>query len=84
MSNPKAYLGDSVYAEYDGCGVILTTENGYGPTNTIVLEHETLRALHAQYGLWRQFQSDTNLPRPMPITVAPAVPAVWREDYEKP
>jgi hypothetical protein len=35
----KAYIGDSVYAELPGDGtVILTTENGMGPSNKIVLE----------------------------------------------
>jgi hypothetical protein len=38
----KVYLGDSVYAQFDGFGIILTTENGLGPTNTIVLEPEVL------------------------------------------
>lgn len=36
----KVYLGDSVYAEFDGFGIKLTTENGLGPSNTIVLEPE--------------------------------------------
>jgi hypothetical protein len=36
--NGKVYLGDSVYAEFDGMYLTLTTENGYGPTNTIHLE----------------------------------------------
>lgn len=34
----KTYIGDSVYAELDGRGLTLTTENGYGPSNTIILE----------------------------------------------
>ena len=34
----KIYLGDSVYAVCDGYSVTLTTENGFGPSNTIVLE----------------------------------------------
>jgi len=34
----KAYLGDSVYVDYDGYALILTTENGMGPSNTIYLE----------------------------------------------
>lgn len=41
----KTYLGDSVYAEFDGFAITLTTENGYGPSNTIVLEPEVLQAL---------------------------------------
>lgn len=43
----KAYLGDSVYAYFDGFAIHLTTENGYGPTSTIVLEPEVLHALDA-------------------------------------
>lgn len=39
------YLGDSVYAEFDGFGIILTTNNGSGPTNTIYLEPATYHGL---------------------------------------
>jgi hypothetical protein len=41
----KVYIGDSVYADFDGEQVVLTTENGYGPTNTIFLDHTTAVAL---------------------------------------
>lgn len=43
----KIYLGDSVYVEYDGAVLILTTENGYpdDPRNRIVLEPEVYNAL---------------------------------------
>jgi len=41
----KTYLGDSVYAVFDGSSITLTTDNGYGPSNIIVLEEEVLRAL---------------------------------------
>ena len=42
----KTYLGDSVYAEWDEFNrLVLTIENGYGPSNTIVLEPEVLDAL---------------------------------------
>jgi len=44
----KIYLGDSVYAEFDGGDrIILTTENGYpdDPRNRIVLEPEVRQAL---------------------------------------
>lgn len=46
----KEYLGDSVYADFDGYHVILTTENGYGPSNTIALEPPVINALN-QYVL---------------------------------
>lgn len=43
----KEYLGDSVYAEYDGESLVLTTENGYpdDPRNKIVLEASVWRSL---------------------------------------
>ncbi len=51
MTNLKQYLGDSVYADFDGYHIVLTTENGYGPSNTIALEPAVLRAL-SQYQEW--------------------------------
>jgi hypothetical protein len=44
MDTTKIYLGDSVYFMFDGYDVILTTENGYGSTNTIVMEPEVIIA----------------------------------------
>ena len=43
----KCYLGDSVYAEFDGFALTLTTNNGYpdDPRNRIVLEPEVFLAL---------------------------------------
>ena len=42
----KQYLGDSVYVELNNFGqVVLTTDNGYGPSNVICLEPEVLWAL---------------------------------------
>jgi len=46
MSKYKSYLGDSVYADVDDDGrLVITTENGYGPTNTVILEIEVYAAL---------------------------------------
>ena len=47
MKLRKEYIGDSVYAEFDGYDLILTTENGYpdDPRNRIVLEPIVLRQL---------------------------------------
>jgi len=44
----KVYLGDSVYANFDGYHIILTTENGYpdDPRNRIALEPAVLSALN--------------------------------------
>lgn len=41
----KSYLGDSVYAQWTGEELILTTENGFCPSNTIILEPEVIVAL---------------------------------------
>lgn len=43
----KVYLGDSVYVDFDGYGLILTTENGYpdDPRNKIFLEPAVFEAL---------------------------------------
>jgi hypothetical protein len=45
--NQKEYLGDSVYAQFDGYGITLTTENGLptDPSNAIFLEPAVLVAL---------------------------------------
>lgn len=45
MDETKRYLGDSVYAVFDGYHVVLTTENGYGPSNTIALEPDVFDSL---------------------------------------
>lgn len=47
MRNKKVYLGDSVYAFYDGYHIVLTTENGLysDPSNTIALESSVLNKL---------------------------------------
>lgn len=41
----KVYLGDAVYAEYNGSELVLTTSNGITDTNTIVLEPHVLYRL---------------------------------------
>jgi len=41
----KEYIGDSVYVDFDGNGLTLTTENGLGPSNTIYIEPEVWTAL---------------------------------------
>jgi len=42
----KIYIGDSVYAEIlSESEIILTTENGFGPSNTIHLEKNQLENL---------------------------------------
>lgn len=41
----KQYIGDAVYADFDGYNIILTTEDGIQTTNRIVLEPEVWNAL---------------------------------------
>jgi hypothetical protein len=43
----KEYIGDSVYIEFDGYALVLTTENGLpnDPSNRIVLEPEVYESL---------------------------------------
>jgi hypothetical protein len=45
MTGLKDYIGDGVYVEFDGYGLVLTTENGIEVTNTIVLEPDVFLAL---------------------------------------
>lgn len=48
LSDP-VYLGDSVYAHFDGFHIVLTTNNGSGPSNEICLDSHVVEAfLHYQ------------------------------------
>ena len=54
MASPyKKYLGDSVYADFDGYAIVLTTENGLpsDPSNTVVLEPQVMECLEL-YKTW--------------------------------
>lgn len=44
MTAKKEYLGDGVYAEYNGFEIVLTTENGIAVTNEIVMEPQVINA----------------------------------------
>jgi len=46
MKEMKEYLGDSVYAEMVSGGILLTTNNGKGPSNVIFLDPEVLTAFN--------------------------------------
>ena len=44
-SDFKQYIGDGVYADFNGFHVVLTTENGISVTNEIYLEDVVMAAL---------------------------------------
>lgn len=46
MKSFKHYLGDGVYADWDGHAIILTTEDGVSITNRIVLEDSVYQDLN--------------------------------------
>jgi len=46
MENSKMYLGDGVYAVYDGCRVTLLANDFQNPSDKIYLEPEVLEALN--------------------------------------
>ena len=45
MEEAKHYLGDGVYASFDGYQIWLETSNGYAITNRIALEPKVVVAL---------------------------------------
>lgn len=45
MQPPKDYLGDGVYAKFDGYALVLTTEDGVSVHNEIVLEPSVIAAM---------------------------------------
>jgi len=57
----KTYLGDSVYADWDGFAMSIFTDNGHGPTNLIFLEVETVDAL-IKY--WNQIHEESGVKPP--------------------
>lgn len=43
--NRKEYLGDGLYANFDGYHIVLTTENGRSVQNRVCLEPQVFSAL---------------------------------------
>ncbi len=64
MNAFKDYLGDSVYAEFDGHHIVLTTDNGFGASNTIFLESAVLKALDNYRERLKQHLAASNPPEP--------------------
>ena len=55
---PKEYLGDSVYAEYDGYSIRLYTSNGIMECSEIYLEPEVADALVRFWKKWKGEKED--------------------------
>jgi len=51
MGEAKTYLGDGVYAAFDGFAITLTTENGIETTNEIFLEPEVFANLERWFAV---------------------------------
>lgn len=45
MPNFRQYLGDGLFADFDGTQIVLTAENGVRATNTVYLEPSVYEAL---------------------------------------
>ena len=56
----KVYLGDGVYARFDGFGIVITTENGLRETNRIVFDGDTLVAFEWYVSALRKRTSATS------------------------
>lgn len=58
----KEYLGDSVYAQFDGYHIVLTTENGlpHDPSNIIALEPSVLESLNRYHKRLREYYANKN------------------------
>lgn len=52
--NETQYLGDGVYARFDGYGVWLLANHHEYPTDEIYLEPAVLAALNLVWGRWTQ------------------------------
>lgn len=70
----KVYLGDSVYAQFDGHGILLTTENRLptDPSNRIYLEPEVVNGLLVLLDAIKQEAAtpSPSIPVPEPIEAA--------------
>jgi hypothetical protein len=52
MTNDKVYLGDGLYARYDGFHLILTAEDGITVSNVVYLDPEVWQELLRVMGKW--------------------------------
>ena len=69
MTSCKEYIGDGVYADFDGSRIILTCDDGIRVYEKIVLEYEVIEAL-LQYierikGIQNASQNPNQVPLPL-------------------
>jgi len=62
----KLYLGDGVYVDFDGYALVLTTEDGMGTTNRIVLEDEVYAGLLDYVAILKMGAEPNSTPRATP------------------
>lgn len=69
----KVYIGDSVYAEFDGYCIVLTTENGMpgDPSNRIVMEPEVVNDFFRYVNSLKDKRPCTPSAKPSEPTPAP-------------
>ena len=67
MATFKQYLGDGVYADFDGWSIVLTTENGVKATNTIYLEESVVKAFYDYIDWLKQHPRNHKTPNPTAI-----------------
>ena len=53
---PKNHIGDGVYVEDDGYGIVITTENGISVQNRIVMEPEVIEAFERYVARFRKLR----------------------------
>ena len=61
VETAKRYLGDGVYASWDGMHVVLTTENAIGARNIIYLDDQVIAALERYYNALKTGEIDLAL-----------------------
>ena len=67
MRSCKEYIGDGVYADFDGSQIVLTCENRIEAYERIVLEYEVVEALLSYIERIKGIQNATQNPNQVPL-----------------
>ena len=68
----QQYIGDGVYASFDGYQIILETRNGYQTTNRIALDNKVLTELDRYAKYVKEFYQEVRETRNREKTSTPA------------